>query len=1192
MPVSAHLVHQRLREAGRKVRWSRSARFLLSGTAVSMFFLVIFLTLDAWVHFGSAGRWTGFALVVSALAAGIALGSRAWKTKLSEEAVARRIEDAAPGAGNVLISAVQFDRTMAADSPLRPALFAEMTDPFPRVSWDDVFDVQLLKRLGAILGGVVLLIFAWAVMKPHYFANSAARIFLPASNIAPLTRTRIDSLIPGSDVVVHGSDVALQLTLAGEVPRSAWVWHREAGSSWQKTLLEREAGQPVFDFNWKDVRKPFDYYVEAGDTRSANLRIDVRPRTAIKVRTADIVPPAYTGLARLAVPDFSVLQNVVPGSQVALGVQFNNEVTELKATDEKGRAVDVEMADATHWKIAMTLASNQTLRLDFRDSMGLADSARMQLAVKPDEPPKLNVTEPAEGKELVATKDGKLTVKFSASDVFGLGDVAIYQSTNDKEDAKLIQSWKDADGKQQFETSVQVPLNASGDEDRVTFRVIAKDKNDVTGPGVTMSRPIVVSLKSADKVEQQVDEAAAKLTKGIDALIKLQQANLDESKASAIKREAAVLTPLVERQSGIAEQAAKLVSSAETISPDVRNDLRAMLSKEMKDAVIALRNAGAATGEPRIKFLATAIVTESCILARLQGAGPAVEEDARKNQIAELISGVEDLLKRQRELHKETKTAPAELAAKLSEKQDQLAEKATAVRKSVEADSRKESVGDVEFRKRLARVAAMFGEFKVYEEMLAAAEALSVKKIEPAAGTQQRVVVSLAKMVELLNQWQLAEADEKAAELKKEAEEMQAKLEKLAEIQKEIVEKTKDMVRKNDFRAEDVATADEFNKEKDLMKDVIEQMVTDMHAFPDMKPGNEMKGELQSILEDVQQADKQDAAKGNLKPNEIAVQKEQGLLDAIEQAKKIAADMEMWLPNKNEKEKWLLENFDKNEMPEIPNLPLADAFEDLVGDLLETQEELEQEIQDAASNQAFAMNPANGWEVRDGPMPGFGAQGRSGNEKPNHNEQMGRSSGGREGMSDGEMAGDKANNLKGDTPEARRTKDPLQQGQVQDDGGIGKTRATGGGKAGGFSDRNGMEGNAPVRAVKAPAQLAADAAAVKQALLQEKTAKTVAQANLLYLRGDGLRQVAALMSQNEQALREGRMKDAQGIHQRIIGRLKELKSGMGTGEVIALGGGDAGRTQEKQLLGGSEGEAPEQYKEMVSDYFRSLVEEK
>ncbi|MDQ3624547.1 MAG: hypothetical protein M3463_19030, partial [Verrucomicrobiota bacterium] len=457
---------------------------------------------------------------------------------------------------------------------------------------------------------------------------------------------------------------------------------------------------------------------------------------------------------------------------------------------------------------------------------------------------------------------------------------------------------------------------------------------------------------------------------------------------------------------------------------------------------------------------------------------------------------------------------------------------------------------------------------------------------------QQRVVNNLAKIVDVLNQWQLTEAAEKAEELKKEAEALQAKLEKLAEIQREIVEKTKEMARKNEFRPEDVATAKEIRKSKDLMKEVVEQMVTDMHAFPDMKPGNEMKAELVSIYEDVIQADKQEVAEGELKPNEIAVQKEQGILDAIERAKEIAADMEMWLPNKTEREKWLMENFEKTEMSEIPNLPLADAFEDLVGNLMEAQEELQQEIQDAASNQAFAMNPANGWEVRDGPMPGFGAQGRSGNERPNHNEQMGRSSGGREGMSDGEMAGDTATNLEGDTPDVRRTKDPLQQGQVKDDGGIGQTRATGGGKAAGFSDRQGMDGNAPLRAVKAPPTPAADALAVKQALLSEKTSKTVAEANLLYLRSDPLAQVARLMDESEQAMRDGRMRDAASLHQRIVGRLREIKSGVSTSEVLSFATGDGARAADKQLLGASEGEAPAAYKEMVADYFRALVEEK
>jgi hypothetical protein len=94
------------------------------------------------------------------------------------------------------------------------------------------------------------------------------------------------------------------------------------------------------------------------------------------------------------------------------------------------------------------------------------------------------------------------------------------------------------------------------------------------------------------------------------------------------------------------------------------------------------------------------------------------------------------------------------------------------------------------------------------------------------------------------------------------------------------------------------------------------------------------------------------------------------------------------------------------------------------------------------------------------------------------------------------------------------------------------------------------------------------------------------------MRSDGLAQVARLMDENQLALKEGRMRDSQGLHQKIIGRLREIKSGVANGEVISFSSNESARIQDKQLLGGNEGDAPAQYKEMVADYFRALVEEK
>ena len=1194
MALDSQSVHLRLNKVARRFRWSRGIRWIISGLAGSLFFLIFFLLCDAEFHFGTHGRWVAFLLTVAPLVAGGVLALPAWFLKVSDAGIARRIERSCDGARNVLINAVQFDHVP--QSSLRDALFREMHDPFPKVRWSDVFDLGLIKKLALALVAIVLVLGCWAVFEPAYFTNSAARIFLPSGNIAPLTRTRILDLKPGDADVPHGRDVVLTAKFGGEIPRTAWVCFREGVAPWQKALMDSETGQPDFSFAWKSLAEPLEYYIEAGDARSASCKIHVRPRTVLRSRSADITPPAYTRLSAGTVKNFSELRNVVPGSRVALMLDFNNPVNELKVSGDKNAEFSVSRIDLIRWRIEGIVSASQAVKLEYSDAGGIADSDLIQIAVKPDDPPKIHVTAPAEGRETAATRDGFLNVQCMVTDDFSLGKVALYKSTSDKTDAQIVHEWKDVAGKSSFLAEIRVSLRelGSADEDKLTFCVIAKDENDVSGPGVTASRPIVVALKSLEKLQQQAAEAQVGLRQSIEELIKLQQRNLDETRVviSAPAAGPAEYAGLLDRQSQIGDMAKRIADSADAISPELRSDVRALGDKEIPDAVSALRNAGNSAGSVRQKSLAIAADFEAAILARLKGAPAAADKNAQKEQIQDLIAGVEELLRQERDIFRETNHAAAPAAKLLSERQDALAEQSARVRKEVDRNAQNAGMGDKEFRDRLAKVVVMMGELRVYEDMLAAAEQLEAAKLAEAGTLEKSIVVNLAKIVDFLNKWQLADAEKKADALKKEAAGLKDKLERLADIQRDIVEKSKELAHKDDFRPEDIATSKEIKKAKDLMAEAVEQMLTDAHAFPELKPSNELRSELTQIFEDVIQSDKQDASEGKLKPSEIAVQKEESLLKDIEKAQKIAADMEMWLPNKNETQKWLCENFDKTEIPEIPNLPLPDAFEDIVGKLLDEQKGLDEQVQDAASNQAFAQNPANGWEIADGPMPGFGAQGKSGNQRPNKNEQTGRSSGGREGMSDGEMVGDRASNLEGTKPDVRRTSDPMQQGQVKDDGGISSTRATGGGKAGGFSDRSGMDGNAPLRATKAPSMPATDALAVKQALLAEKTSKQYAQASLLYLRADGLSEVPRLMEESQSALKGGRLDDFNRLHKQIIGQLHAARGEIQSGGVLALGASDQHQAGGKQILGGEEGQAPDAYKKQVSDYYRSLTETK
>ncbi|MEI8313071.1 MAG: hypothetical protein WCH98_20170, partial [Verrucomicrobiota bacterium] len=699
MALDSSLVQARLQEAGNRFRWSRGGRWVVAGTAVSMFFLVVFLLCDARFHFGPAGRWAALLLTILPALAGVSMALPAWLCKMSDEGIARRIERSCTGAGNVLISAVQFDRDLAQDSAIRSALFQEMRDPFPGVRWAEVFDLNLLKKLAAALVGIALVLAAWALLQPAYFANSAARIFLPAGDIAPLTRTRILEIQPGDTEVAHGRETTLTAKLGGQIPGSAWVHFRVSGATWQKALMVSEAGQPDFSFTWKEVREPLEYFVEAGDARSATCRIRVRPRTAIRDRAAEIEPPPYTRLPSSTVQGFSILQNLVSGSRVGVTLEFNNPVENLRVAGENRAGLAVSRLEGNRWKLDGKIVSTESAKLEYSDANGVADTDSLQFTVKADAAPVIRLTAPSDGREIATTRDATLPVQCTVTDDFGIGSVAVFKSTNDKTDAQLVHEWKDAGGKVSFVAETQIPRRQfiGPDEESATFCVIAKDRNDVSGPGVAVSRPIIVKVLSPEKLQKQSGDERARIRLGIEELIKLQQTNLDETH-EAIKQEPAVAADdarLLDRQSRIADMGKEIADSPDTVSPELRSNLRSLGEKEMREALVALRNAANMAGGLRAKSLGLAADLEAAILARLKGAPAALDCDSRKEQIQDLIAGVEDLLRQQREIYRETNKAQS--AQMLSERQDALAEQSARVRKQVGENARNAAMSDKAF---------------------------------------------------------------------------------------------------------------------------------------------------------------------------------------------------------------------------------------------------------------------------------------------------------------------------------------------------------------------------------------------------------------------------------------------------------------------------------------------------------------
>ena len=91
------------------------------------------------------------------------------------------------------------------------------------------------------------------------------------------------------------------------------------------------------------------------------------------------------------------------------------------------------------------------------------------------------------------------------------------------------------------------------------------------------------------------------------------------------------------------------------------------------------------------------------------------------------------------------------------------------------------------------------------------------------------------------------------------------------------------------------------------------------------------------------------------------------------------------------------------EQPELPK-----ELSNLVGDLLEQEEDLFDQMEDQTSKYNGSGDKGIGWDAGDGPIANMNAQGVTGNRLPGKNEEGGRSGEGRQGKSSGEFVEDKA----------------------------------------------------------------------------------------------------------------------------------------------------------------------------------------
>jgi hypothetical protein len=518
------------------------------------------------------------------------------------------------------------------------------------------------------------------------------------------------------------------------------------------------------------------------------------------------------------------------------------------------------------------------------------------------------------------------------------------------------------------------------------------------------------------------------------------------------------------------------------------------------------------------------------------------------------------------------------------------------IRSSTEAVVRSISDTDAEERKVIKRVLSSL----VANEMLHAVQecerlaklgdlSRAKDEIAPLTQDQEQIITTLRKILDAARMAQtelLSEAQKRAGgdlpdDVKKKLEEIQSKLQEFLEQQKKVIEASEELAKTpvEDFSEKEEQLLKELAELQDDWSRFMTEAQTDLSKLPEQDFANaSLCQELNEIQTELKMAE--DAL---LKKSvDIAVPLEQL---GYEMAKELMTNLEKWLPDTPDRERWSQEESLSDQDKEAPMAELPGQLEDLIGELMEQEEDLFDEMEDVSSSAADSLDKGAGWDAADGPISNMSAKGVTGNRLPNTSEIGGRSGEGRSGKSSGEFVSDEAVGKGGRKTPSRLTPDPYMKGQIKDFSKDPTGGATGGGKESGQGGQ-GLEG--PTPPPHGPREL--QRLAGKQAELRNKAESISAQMQVLNYHHTDMEQLIETMKEIERDLLAGRYQNALRKREVVLQGLKSQKEYVGGEfEVKQDTTLNIPKDIQKEILGSVQEPAPVGWEEIVRGYYRQLI---
>ncbi len=454
--------------------------------------------------------------------------------------------------------------------------------------------------------------------------------------------------------------------------------------------------------------------------------------------------------------------------------------------------------------------------------------------------------------------------------------------------------------------------------------------------------------------------------------------------------------------------------------------------------------------------------------------------------------------------------------------------------------------------------------------------------------TQDEIIEQLRKLLQVTRRAAVETLDKMAKrpggdlppDVKAKLETLRDELQEFIKQQKRVIEATKNLAKKpvEDFTEEDEQAMKELAEAEDEWARFMEEVHSDFSKLPEQDFAN--PSALEEMVE-IQTELKMAKDALTKKTADIAVPLEQ--LGA-EMAEEMTTNIEKWLPDTPDRERWSQEESLSDDMKEAPMAELPGELEDLVGELMEEEEDLMDEMEDVSSSAADSLDKGAGWDAMDGPISNMSARGVTGNRLPNSSEIGGRSGEGRQGKASGEFVSDTAVGKGGRKTPSRLAPDPFVKGQVKDISKDPVGGATGGGKESGAGGE-GLEG--PLRR---QVQRDMKRLAKRQAELRNKAEAIDLKFRVMNYHHTDLEKLIETMATVERDLRSGRYRNALRHRKILLDGLGNVKSYVdGEQQVRQDRSSNLPASIQREILSSMQDASPHGWEELNRRYFQRLA---